>query len=609
MNPRLHHTLILLLIVAFGCASPVLAAAESGSPAPFAKRVDLSPLGRIAVMTDGRIKSFDSHANAMMQFVSGPKRIADQSPAFTFIDMMFRPDAYRDADVIYVKNKLVRNAIADELARLHPDLVSRLEIFRSSGLISDRLLSDPGIALLLERFKADLIRTEKSMREVESARSLLSPDVLMDSLRVIPASAGLNRPWHSLREIWPQGDPSSANPSALNPAPPIEGLDPALQKQIADTWLSFAVAWYRQDADAVTAASRDLSSLVRQADSAGLYPTESRLSWESWYFKAKGMVWIWMIYLLALILLSMAFIYRWNWARAAGLSVFFLAFGFHTFALLLRWYVSGRWPNANMFEAVTTSAWFGGVGAVILEHFARRHPMRNLFALGSAGASMVALMAAHFLPVQLNPNISNIMPVLHDVWLYIHTNVIIFSYVLIFMAAFTAIFYLGYYFICRMFLNVQPDYARMGGAGLLMQNAQLEPVAPISAAMGAAARAELNPVPGSKAIGIERPRVTVGEVLDGATMLLMEISFILLWAGIVMGAIWADHSWGRPWGWDPKEVFALNTFIIFAILIHVRLKVKEKGLWTAVLAVVGAGVMLFNWIVINFVISGLHSYA
>ena len=101
----------------------------------------------------------------------------------------------------------------------------------------------------------------------------------------------------------------------------------------------------------------------------------------------------------------------------------------------------------------------------------------------------------------------------------------------------------------------------------------------------------------------------LGVILDGATMVLVEISFILLWTGLVMGAIWADHSWGRPWGWDPKEVFALNTFLIFAVLIHVRGKVKDKGMWTAMLALAGCGVMLFNWIIINFTISGLHSYA
>jgi ABC-type transport system involved in cytochrome c biogenesis permease subunit len=171
--------------------------------------------------------------------------------------------------------------------------------------------------------------------------------------------------------------------------------------------------------------------------------------------------------------------------------------------------------------------------------------------------------------VQLNPNISNMMPVLHDMWLYIHTNVIIFSYALIFMAAVSS----AAYVVWRIAGN-GPAYARVGGAG--------QAFAPAS---------------------------SLGETLDGVTMLLTEVSFVMLWAGIVMGAIWADHSWGRPWGWDPKEVFALNTFIVFALLIHVRWKVQDKGLWTALLAVIGAAVMLFNWIVINFVISGLHSYA
>jgi ABC-type transport system involved in cytochrome c biogenesis permease subunit len=109
--------------------------------------------------------------------------------------------------------------------------------------------------------------------------------------------------------------------------------------------------------------------------------------------------------------------------------------------------------------------------------------------------------------------------------------------------------------------------------------------------------------------GGRNEREGLARVLDGSTMLLLQLSFITLWSGIIMGAIWADHSWGRPWGWDPKEVFALNTWIIFLILVHVRLKVRDKQLWTAVLAIYGCSVMLFNWIVVNFFITGLHSYA
>ena len=206
--------------------------------------------------------------------------------------------------------------------------------------------------------------------------------------------------------------------------------------------------------------------------------------------------------------------------------------------------------------------------------------MRSLFPLASAVASMVALMCVHFMPVQLNANITNKMPVLHDVWLYIHTNVIIFSYCLITMAAVSA----GLYLLYRLG-GGQADYVRVGGAGALI----------MTRPTGESYLAESGSSP--------------GQVFDGVTMVLMEVAFVMLWTGLVMGAIWADHSWGRPWGWDPKEVFALNTFIILALLVHTRLKVKDKGLWTAVLALAGFGVMLFNWIFINFVIVGLHSYA
>ncbi len=113
--------------------------------------------------------------------------------------------------------------------------------------------------------------------------------------------------------------------------------------------------------------------------------------------------------------------------------------------------------------------------------------------------------------------------------------------------------------------------------------------------------------PQRMAIETERPSAT--RVYDVGTMILVESSFVMLWTGVVMGAIWADHSWGRPWGWDPKEVFALNTFIVFLVLIHIRLKVKDKAFWTAIIAVVGFEVMMFNWIVVIFVITGLHSYA
>ena len=550
----------------------------------FAQRVDLSPLGSIAVYEQGRLKSFDSFTSSLMKLVSGPHPVAGHPDGFAYLDLMLRPIAYEDADVIYVKNKPMRREIAGVLFRsVAEDLAGaqlgerasaardvlerRLQGFTKTGLLSSRMLLDPRIQQLLDARAADLMRTAKSVQQIRTAMTVAHPQWLRDNLQIVPPpGGGLDDPWVAIDQFVVGGAA-------------IEAGDEQVRNQVRIAWASLVQSWQSQDASGVNEAVAQLAGVLPQVNAA-LYPSQQKLGWESWYFGANNMTWVWMIYLLAVTLLVMAVVYRWSTARRLGLSVFALAFGLHTATLMLRWYVSGRWPNSNMFEAVTTAAWFGGCLAVILEIFVRRSPMRSLFALGSAVTSMVALMCAHFMPLRLNAGISNKMPVLHDVWLYIHTNVIIFSYILIAMAAVSAFFYVVY-----RIGGGKADHVNVGGAGAIM----------LSTPSGDSYLSE--------------SKSSAGQIFDGATMVLMELAFIMLWTGLVMGAIWADHSWGRPWGWDPKEVFALNTFIVLALLVHVRMKVRDKGLWTALLALAGCGVMLFNWIAINFVIVGLHSYA
>lgn len=97
--------------------------------------------------------------------------------------------------------------------------------------------------------------------------------------------------------------------------------------------------------------------------------------------------------------------------------------------------------------------------------------------------------------------------------------------------------------------------------------------------------------------------------MDWSHLIILNMVFIMLFVGTVLGAVWADYSWGRPWGWDPKEVFALNTWLVYAVLIHSRFAAREKGIWTAWLSIVGCLMMVFNWCFVNFYIVGLHSYA
>lgn len=96
---------------------------------------------------------------------------------------------------------------------------------------------------------------------------------------------------------------------------------------------------------------------------------------------------------------------------------------------------------------------------------------------------------------------------------------------------------------------------------------------------------------------------------DWIHLIILNIVFVTLFIGTILGAVWADYSWGRPWGWDPKEVFAMNTWLVYVLLIHLRFVVKKRGLWTAWVSVIGTAMMAFNWWVVNTYIVGIHSYA
>ena len=73
--------------------------------------------------------------------------------------------------------------------------------------------------------------------------------------------------------------------------------------------------------------------------------------------------------------------------------------------------------------------------------------------------------------------------------------------------------------------------------------------------------------------------------LDACNLVVLQLAFWMLGLGIFLGAVWADQSWGRFWAWDPKETFALVTWIVYLVAVHVRVTTEHKAWWTAVLGV------------------------
>jgi cytochrome c-type biogenesis protein CcsB len=579
MTPHRRFTIVVSLVAAGLAAMGVAGVnhrrdvASSG----FAAEVDLSGLESVAVYTDGRVKSFSSFANEVIDAISGPKGHEGHSSVLMYLELMMRPEAWSHEPVIYVKNVILRADILAAVGDRHGD-TGGLDAFLETGMIAPHLLAEPTVEAVLDVRGDDLIRSARFVNQVRYAVYSTGVVGLSEGLRMLPPAPDGGERWSSMLDL---SRPSAIRQGFDDSAGALvsRGLPAETIAELSGAWLALADGIADRDAPAATAASTALAGLLR-AVNPGIYPAERRLQLESFYFRSYNLTWIWMVYLLACMPLLLDLVYQWRPARWLGIGLFLTAFGLHGWALGLRWYISGRWPNSNMFEAVTTAAWMGGVAALVLV-FVARGLLGRLFMLTSAAASMVAFLCAYSFPAELNPNISNMMPVLNDYLLYIHTNLIIWSYVIIFMAAVSASLYLLWRAV-----GGDRSYVKMGGAGML--------------ALGSGGASERHEIEAD---------TNLGTVLDGVTMVMMELSFVMLWTGIVLGALWADHSWGRPWGWDPKEVFALNTFIVFVVLVHTRWKTRDKGLWTAALAVVGAGVMLFNWIVINLKISGLHSYA
>jgi cytochrome c-type biogenesis protein CcsB len=99
------------------------------------------------------------------------------------------------------------------------------------------------------------------------------------------------------------------------------------------------------------------------------------------------------------------------------------------------------------------------------------------------------------------------------------------------------------------------------------------------------------------------------ETLDALIYKTIALGFPLLTIGIVTGAAWANYAWGSYWSWDPKETWSLITWFVYAVFLHARFTREWRGKRTAVLSLIGFGAVVFTYFGVNYVLSGLHSYA
>ncbi|MBL0300247.1 MAG: cytochrome c biogenesis protein CcsA [Cytophagaceae bacterium] len=240
-----------------------------------------------------------------------------------------------------------------------------------------------------------------------------------------------------------------------------------------------------------------------------------------------------------------------KWTRWAYWAMF-IGFLFHTLGLGLRWYISGRAPWSNGYESMIYIGWTTVLGGLLIS----RKSLGGLAATATLAATILFVASMSW----LDPEITPLVPVLKSYWLTIHVSLEAGSYGFLLLGAVIGMLNL----VLMVFLKEE-----------------------------------------NKA-NIER---TIKE-LTIISEITLTTGLVMVSVGTYLGGVWANESWGRYWGWDAKETWALVTILVYAFILHMRLIPKVRGAFAFNFAsLFGFGTVIMTYLGVNYYLSGLHSYA
>lgn len=364
----------------------------------------------------------------------------------------------------------------------------------------------------------------------------------------------------SLMKIWPV--PNDANNKWLATIDALEKL-PAEQ---ANVIREVAIEYFTSIDDALksgdwTPSNKALEKIAEYQHQYGsaVYPSANKVKAEIFYNHSNVFEVLWPLYfIMGFVLLILSFIqilkptFKMTFVTKTSLGLLILFFIAHTIGLALRWYISGHAPWSNGFESMTYIAWATVLAGFI---FSKRSPIT--LAATSILAGLI-LFVAHL--SWMNPQVTNLVPVLNSYWLSIHVSMITASYGFLGLGAL-----LGF---ITLLLYIIADESNKKQISLSI--------------------IELNAI----------------------NEMSLMIGLILLTVGNFLGGVWANESWGRYWGWDPKETWALVTILVYAVVIHLRfIKSIYNEFNYSVISLLAFTSVLMTYFGVNYYLAGMHSYA
>ena len=487
----------------------------------------------------GRMKPLDTLSHEIVAKLNRSDRFMGLSPNQIVLGMMLRPDAWREISMIKTGNPEINKRLG-----LPPE--TKMAAFSQ---FFDAPAENSGYKL------ADLV--DEASRKAPAKQDKLDKALLQVDERVNVAYMVYTG---SLIQMWPKpNDPRHKWDATIDALQTLSPKESNMVRLMAVNYFTSVDEALKSGNWANADKALGLIDKYQHFVGASVYPSKNKIDVEIFYNQSNIFEQLWPLYFLvafSLLIISFAKILnpsiRFLGVNRVAVSVLGLLFLAHTMGLVMRWYIAGHAPWSNGYESMIYIGWATMLAGFI---FARK----SLMTLAATGMMAgLILFVAHL--NWMDPQVTNLVPVLQSYWLSIHVSMITASYGFLGLSAL-----LGMISLMLFILKNSHNEARL--------NLSIK---------------ELN-------------------AINEMTLL---VGLVLLTVGNFLGGVWANESWGRYWGWDPKETWALVTILVYAVVVHLRM---IKGLYTdfafSVISLLAFTSVLMTYFGVNYYLAGMHSYA
>lgn len=486
----------------------------------------------------GRLKPAHTLCSEFLRKIYGKDRFNDLSATQVIVGMMNNPVAWSKDSIIKVSHPKIRTLLGNTDLKSKYIRTSFNSFFGENGHYLLATLVEDAYAKL----PAKRSEYEKGIIKVDERINICFTVFSGGIFRFFPLENDSNNTWLAYTEHTKFSENDSLFVANIMPMY-FRAVTSALQD---DNWAT---------ADTIVG----YISRFQNRYGANIMPSKSNIKMEISYNKLGIFSNLFMFYsIIGLILLSLLIIQLFKNTKFIRILIttfkWLIIIGFlaHTSGLIMRWIISGHAPWSNGYESMIYIAWSVILSGLIFSK-------RSLLTLAATAiVSAMLLMVAHL--NWLDPEITNLVPVLKSYWLMIHVAIIVASYGFLALGAI-----LGFISLWLIIFTSKNNKAKL------------------------------------------KDTLTELTLINEKTL---EVGLFMLTIGTFLGGVWANESWGRYWGWDPKETWALVSVLIYAFVLHMRFIPPLKGKYIFnVASLVAIWAIIMTYFGVNYYLSGLHSYA